>query len=145
VKNLILSVSFVGALFAAGAAGSARAQAPAPAQAKAPPPAAKDAPAPGAKKGAEVAPPAGKEPAKDAGKPAGKEGAAVPAALVDLNTATEDELKALPAVGDVYAAKIIAARPFARKDQLRSRKVVPPAVYNKIKNVVTAKQPDAKK
>jgi DNA uptake protein ComE-like DNA-binding protein len=60
--------------------------------------------------------------------------------LIDINSASADQLKAIPGIGDKYSAKIIAGRPYANKSQLVSKKVLPEGVYNKVKDKIIAKQ-----
>ncbi len=57
---------------------------------------------------------------------------------VDINTATEKQLKAIPGIGDVYAKRIIANRPYNSKDQLVRKGILPQRVYDKIKDQVVA-------
>jgi DNA uptake protein ComE-like DNA-binding protein len=60
---------------------------------------------------------------------------------LDINTATADQLKAFPGIGDAYSKRIIDGRPYTAKNQLVSRGVLPESVYNKIKDSIIASKP----
>jgi DNA uptake protein ComE-like DNA-binding protein len=82
-----------------------------------------------------------KTPAKaEATKPADAKAPAAKQELVDINSASDAQLKTIPGLGDAYLAKIVVNRPYANKTQLVSRKVLPESVYEKIKDKIIAKQ-----
>ena len=60
---------------------------------------------------------------------------------IDINTATADQLKAIPGIGDAYSKRIIDGRPYTAKNQLVSRGILPQGVYDKIKDQIIANKP----
>lgn len=71
-----------------------------------------------------------------------KPAASAPAAgeLLDINTASADQLKTLPGIGDAYAKRIVAGRPYTAKNQLVARGVLPQATYDKVQTLIIAKR-----
>ena len=82
--------------------------------------------------------PAAVSPAKSKAAPAAAPAANAP--LLDINTASLEDLQALKGVGDVRAKAIVAGRPYKGKDELWQKKIVPKGVYKNIKDQIVAKQ-----
>ena len=91
------------------------------------------APKPAAKKPAPASAPAGE---KKAGLATEKKAAD----LIDINSATAEQLQAIPGIGDAYGKKIIAGRPYNTKTDLKTKKIISAAVYEKIAGSIIAKQ-----
>jgi competence protein ComEA len=70
----------------------------------------------------------------------GSRSAATKSARLDINFASKVDLMALPGIGEADALKIIASRPFKRKDELVTRKIIPDGIYDKIKSQIIATQ-----
>jgi competence protein ComEA len=84
------------------------------------------------------------KPATTTTKPAtttAKPGTSTTTAKTDLNSASKADLMKLTGVGDAIADKIIAGRPFARKDELVQKKILSQGAYDKIKDEIIATQP----
>lgn len=60
--------------------------------------------------------------------------------LIDINRASAEELMALKGIGEARAKAIIEGRPYARKDEIVQRKLVPQSVYDDIKHLIIARQ-----
>ena len=74
----------------------------------------------------------------------GKTAARPQAVVVDINSASRQELRKLPGIGDAEADRIIAGRPYLSKAHLQTREIVSPLVYQGLRELVVARQKDAR-
>lgn len=80
-----------------------------------------------------------------ASKAAAKASAATPAVEpMDINTASADQLKTIPGIGDAYAKRIVDGRPYSAKNQLATKGILPQGVYDKVKDQIVAHRPAKK-
>jgi competence protein ComEA len=79
--------------------------------------------------------------ASSSAKSAATSAASAAGQKLDINTATADQLKAFPGIGDAYSKRIIDGRPYTAKNQLVTRGILPQATYNKIKDQIIASKP----
>lgn len=75
-----------------------------------------------------------------AGKETKQPAAPSKTAPLDINSASVDDLKALPGIGDAHAKRIVAARPYKQKDELVKKGILPQPTYDKIKDQIVARQ-----
>lgn len=85
--------------------------------------------------GGKMAPPPAAAPKADS-----KMAPAPKAELIDINSASADQLKSIKGIGDAYSAAIIKGRPYKGKDDLVNKKIVPEKTYAEIKDKIIAKQ-----